>query len=184
MLTLHADVTQILRAKRLLSHIPKGLQQALKYAGKRTLEMMRTDAVQLVTQEYVIKPGKVRKTITLRANQMGGMFMSRGRRVNLSDFRISPKKIPVKHGLQAQVKHEGGMKSIPRGFLIPGRNSGKLLAFQRVGRGRMAIEALISPAVPQMLDNPDVKEGLLSEAEKNFDARLRYEVMRQLGIYS
>ncbi len=182
MISLHADVSQILRAKQLLSHIPKGLQTALKYSGKRTLEMMRTDAVQAVTREYVIKPGKVRKTITIRANQLGGMFMSRGRRVNLSDYRISPKKIPVRHGLTAQVKHEGGMKTIPRGFLIPGRNSGKLLAFSRIGRARMDIKQLVSPAVPQMLENEEVSQEILNEAEKNFADRLRHEVMRQLGV--
>lgn len=181
MLTLHADVTQIMRAKQLLAHIPKGAQTALKYAGKRTLEMMRTDAVQAVTREYVIKPGKVRKTISIRSNQYGGMFMSRGRRVNLVDFRVTPMKRPVRHGLKAQVKHEGGLKSIPRGFLIPGINSGKLLAFQRIGRQRDDIEALISPAIPQLLDNPEVKQEILAEAEKNFAERLRYEVMRQLG---
>lgn len=184
MLTLHADVTQILRAKQLLAHIPKGLQQALKFAGKRTLEMMRTDAVQAVTREYIIKAGKVRKTIKIRSNQMGGMFMSSGRRLNLADFRLTPKKIPVRHGLKAQVKRDSGGEVIPRGFLIPGRNSGKLLAFHRIGRARMDIEALTRPAVPQMLENEEVKQELLSEAEKNFDARLRYEVMRQLGIYS
>lgn len=144
--------------------------------------MMRTDAVQAVTREYVVKPGKVRKTITIRSNQLGGMFMSRGRRVNLSDFRISPKKVPVRHGLQAQVKHDGGMKHIPRGFLLPGRTSGKLLAFMRVGRGRMAIEQLVSPAIPQMLENPEVHDELLTEAGKNFEQRLKYEVMRQLGV--
>lgn len=171
-LTINADLSQIERLKELLAHIPNAYARAAKKAASETLRELKKTAGAEASKVYEISAPKVRKNIKLYPSS--GTLIATGKRKNLADYRISPKHIRnPQRGIKGSVMRSSGMRKYPRGFLIHGRNSGKLLAFQRTGSGRKDIEPLIRPAIPQLLQNEQVSSALTSQAEKSVLEKLR-----------
>ncbi len=171
MIYIDIDYTALKRAKELLKKIPYGFIKAQKMATRRAMESMRTVASRKIPEIYYIKPGRVKKAISLSIGNKatGGLFIVRGQRLSLSSFYMTPKKLPVRKGLKAAVRRDTGIKTIEKGFLIRGKNSGKMLPFVRIGRERTAIKHLVSPAIPQMIEkNEDVQEAILEAGEEAF----------------
>ncbi len=176
-LTINADIREIDRLKKLLIHIPNAYTKAAQKAASETLRELKKTAGEEAAKEYEISAPKVRKSIKLYPSS--GTLKATGRRLNLADYRMSPKQIRnPQHGIKGSVKRGSGMQSYPRGFLIHGRNSGKVLAFQRIGRNREDIEPLIRPAVPQLIGNEKVSGALMQTAEKSVTEKLRLYVNR------
>ena len=164
-LTINADTSEITRLKSLLSHIPGAYTKAAKKSASETLRVLKKAAGEEASKVYAMSPARIRKAIKLYASS--GTLKVTGRRQNLSDYQITPKSPGRKRRLlKGMVFRQGGLKSYPRGFLIHGRNSGKVLAFLRTGPGKMDTEPLTRPAVPQMMENEEVSKALTDTAER------------------
>lgn len=171
-LTINADAAEITRLKKLLSHIPNSFRNAAKKAAGDTLRQLKKTAGDEASRVYAMSPAKIRKAIKLYATS--GTLKVTGRRQNLSDYTITPKSPGRKRRiLRGMALGQEGMKEYPRGFLIHGRNSGKVLAFIRTGSKRDDIEKLIRPAVPQMMENEEVSKVLSETAERTVLEKLR-----------
>ncbi len=178
------------RANSQLSHIKKAYPLAVARAVNRTTDGMRTDAVNAAVERYYVKPTDVRKTITFRKATsafMTGTMVSRGRRRSLKDYMLTPSR-PTKGAkteVQAAVKRKGGMKPLPRAFLVK-RAGGKYFAFYREGYDpanpkRKGIRSYISPSIPQILNNKEIVEQINERAVDRFSKRLDHEVLYLLG---
>lgn len=180
MINININSQGLERAQKLLSHIPGAINKAHKSALARTLQFMKTRAAQLGTQKYHAKSSEIKRTITIKKNNLSGQIISRGTRKSLADYYITPRKItPGKKQkqLHGAVKRNG-VKSLGSAFLV--KSGGKFTPFIRVGKGRWDIKKLISPAIPQILANEEITEQLSQDALAKYNERLNHEVMRQI----
>lgn len=182
MFTLTLDAQAVDQARTLLRTLPGAFDKAINNSLKRTLEAMRTEAVRKAQEVYTVKASAVRRAIKFgRVSSSGGQFMATGSRVNISDFYMTPKTRPKKQrGLDVSVRRDTGIKHIARGFVMRGRNSGKALGFMRVGRAREDIEAITSPAIPQLLQNDKVTAAMLERAQEVFAKTLSFWTYKAL----
>lgn len=169
------------RANAALKHINGAFPKAVASATNRTLEGMRTDAVNETKGRYFAKPGEIRKTLTLKrasTGNLGGAMVSRGGRKSLAEYRLTPSKPSKGKTIMGAVK-QGGMKSLGDAFLI--NRGGKYRPYRRTGPGRRDIEPLISPAIPQIIKNEETVKVMEQGAAERFEKRLDHEVLRLLG---
>lgn len=149
---------------------------------RHVLNAMRAEAVRKAKDVYFVKPHRIRRAISTKYDKSGGLFTVTGRRMNVADFYMSPKSRPKRRmkGLTIGVKRESGLEHVPRGFIIPGKNSGKMLGFVRVGKAQDDIEALTRPAIPQLMENPDVQEAILERGADDFNKTFYFWVNKAI----
>ncbi len=176
-LTINADTSEITRLKRLLSHIPGAYEKAARKSASETLRVLKKAAGDEASKVYAMSPARIRNQMCIR--DRSGTLKVTGRRQNLSDYQITPKSPGRKRrDLKGMVLRQVGLQSYPRGFLIHGRNSGKVLALNRTGSKRGDTEPLTRPAVPQMMENEEVSKALTVTAERTAVEKLRLYVSR------
>ena len=180
MINVRIDERELARARNLLSHIPRAYDQALKFAVTRALESMRTEAVRKSTEIYEIKPSAVRKAIKLNKSQ--GQLIARGTRLSIAKYKFQPLRQRAKNYTGAVKRN--GLKSFPGAFILRLGGARKPYPFIRVGKKRWDIKAITSPAVPQLLQNPEVIAMLEEKGREVFAQRLNHEVMRALGVFA
>lgn len=180
MLSIKVNEQDLARAKNLLAHIPKAYNAAVKLALSRTLETMRTEAVKKTTEQYEVKASTVRKTIQLEKSR--GIMRSRGPRLKITDYKFKPIRARAKNYTGAVRK--SGLKKFPGAFFIKLGAAGKSYPYIRVGKKRWDIKAIFSPAVPQILQNPETLSSIEERAGEVFSQRLNHEVMRALGMFA
>lgn len=174
---------QIERAESLLSHIPGAMPKAMKNATNRAMQSAKTEASRKVRETYYIKNKDV--TSTIRAHRasisnLSARIVSKGNLLALSKFKVTPKtpQPKRKRAIIARVKRgEGGPV---RGAFVASMNSGHTGVFKRAGLARLPVTELYGPAVPQMMDNQDVREHIEEKAVERFNQRLDHEINRIL----
>lgn len=181
MLDLKISADRIATAEKLLAHIPGGINKAVYWTLNRVSDGVKTDLVNEGKTRYYIKPGEIRKSFEVKkasSNDLELILKSRGKRKNLSEYFISPKS-PKKgmQGIQAAVKRDG-VKYIGGAFFI--KRGGKYRAYLRVGKGRWDIESITSPAIPQILKNPEIVKIVEEKAGERFSKRIEHETSRIL----
>lgn len=178
------DTDAIERAQKMLYNTPKLFNMAMNNTLRDVLSGIKQDAVGAASENYYLKPNAIKRTLKATRSKNAIRIISRGKRLNLADYEINPRK-PLKHryNLYGAVKKAGGLKQIKRGFLMQFR-SGKTMAYKRTGLKRWDIEAITAPAIPQILDNPDVIERIKNNAAEKFSSELNHQALRLLGVYS
>lgn len=175
---------------RTLSDIERQLGQfknkaplAISRALNRATANAKTNAAKKAREEYIIKASDVKNTISISKstrNNLGATVVSKGERLGLHKFKVSPKtprpKKPPK-SLKVSVK-KGSAKQLLHAFIadISGTK-----VFERTSKARLPIRQLYGPAIPQMLGNVSVKDFIEKEAKNTLDKRLDHEVQRILG---
>lgn len=183
MLDIKLDSQNLERAQKLLSGIPGGYKRAVNSALRRTLTQMKTQAAKLTREKYYLKAGEINKTLSVSVSAMTGRITSRGKKLPISDYYISPKtRVKNMKGLRAAVKRDG-IKFINKAFLVRLGGAGKYYPYVRVGKARWDIRRIMSPAVPQAMGNPEIISELEEFAGEKFNERLDHEVMRIIGAY-
>lgn len=172
---------KIATAQKILSHIPGGINKAVYWTLNRVMEGIRTDLTNEAKTRYYAKPGEIRKTFQVtkaKAADLQAVLTSKGTRKNLSEYFISP-KTPKKNtnGIQAAVKRDG-IKNIGGAFLI--KRGSRYKAYLRVGNARYDIKPITSPAIPQILKNPEIVKVIENKANERFSKRIEHETTRIL----
>lgn len=181
---------KLARANAVLARMQRAYPLAVARAANRAMYEMRPAAIEAATERYFVKSSDIRKTITFRKATSGnliGTMVSRGRRRSLKNYMLTPSR-PTKGAkteVQAAVKREGGLKSLPRAFLVK-RSGGKYFAFYRESydpgnRQRKGIRSYISPSIPQILKNEEVSNIITERAIDKFNERLDHEIWYLLG---
>ena len=182
MLDIKVNTQELIRAQKILSNMPGAYNRAVNAALRRTLQQMKIQASRLTREKYYLKAGEVNKTLSMSVSGMTGRVTSRGKKLPISEYYVSPKsRIKNMKGVRAAVKRDG-IKFINKAFLIRLGGAGKYYPYVRVGPARWDIRRIMSPAVPQAMGNPEIISELEEFAGEKFNERLSHEVMRQLGV--
>ena len=157
--------------KALNAKVEKAISMAQKDAAKKLASL----AGKYVASQYWLKQKDVRKTISLV--QSG--IRVRSTRLGLEKYKISP-TIPFtgKH-LKGAVKRSGGLKPLDKAaFVWSSAGNG---AYMRQNKARYPVKHIIGPAIPQIIDNPDVITPLQEEAANVFQKRFQHYISRLGG---
>jgi len=178
------NVHEIKLAKKRLREILADFPKAFVAAQNRVGQQVRTEANRKAREQYIIKAAEINQQAIIqrgsRAN-MNFVIKWRGRNIPLIKFRTNPKQPPNKQPavLKAAVK-KNGLKPVRGAFVTKVGNGGHVGVFKRAGRRRLPIQEVYGPAIPVMLNNPQLVRHLETFAKEKMDARLDHEINRIL----
>lgn len=171
---------EIERAAQYLSGVPFGVERAMIGAFNRAAMAGRTEGARQVRAEYTVPYKEVLKSYKLdRATRqkISASVESKGASLRLSTFRHNPKTDTTgarRRQVRVSVK-QGSAKPIGQGFVHKGN------IFQRVGKTSRPIKHLAGPAIPVMLNNPNVVDAVQGRMVEVSIKRLDHEVGRILA---
>ena len=184
MIDIHITDNALARANAALKKILAESPKAIARAVNRTMDGLRTDAVQETHKKYYVSAKEVRSSISFRkasAGNLMGAMVSKGKRHSLADYQLTPKTPTAgkKSALKGAVKREGGLKSLGPAFLVK-RAGGRYFPFYRVGASGgqrfKGIQSLISPSMPQIIKNEETVCVMEQKGEERFRTRIEHEV--------
>lgn len=196
------DLTEIEAALGMAKDKTKAvLKSAINDTAKETLNLL----VKTAANQYAIKQGQVRKTMTLekaRVANLTATITSSGRVNELYNFKVNPNIYVrgggVPGGYKGKVKRAGRTKPL---ILDPGADGDQYKAFivryksghmtvgQRVPGKRMKsnpqkefVKSLLSPSVPKMLGDEKGVYGIVEPVIYDMLQRnIQKEMLRYLG---
>ena len=175
------DTSALKRVGIFLAQAPENAKIAVSHAVNRSLETFKSANVKETAHKYFVKQKDLRSSLTVRKSYGGelqGAVIARGERKPLTQYMVSPKKIPVKDGsFRGAVKRLGGLKPIPLAFLMPGK-SGLYAAIRDKFGDYERLRILMSPSVPQLTKNKETVAVATQKAEETFTKRLEHELKR------
>ncbi len=193
------------RAQLLLAGIAGGFQKAVKSAMTRTVSSLKTQVGKEIREEYAVSQKNLRPEQSMRVNwQYNGSSIEAtvlfsGHKIPLYRYDgtypkvptpDTSKKLPVIVGgkwrivLPSIATHAHQKKSTsPTKFehaFVATMESGHTGIFERTGgvtsNSKDEIVEIMGKAIPEMLENENVKQGLSDYMVKKFDERLDHEV--------
>ena len=186
-----------------LSKTKASSSKAYVRAANRAAQGMKTDALRGVTKKYTAKRSKVAERVFVKRATEGdpsAEIYAKGRRVRSIYFRHRKNTRPGKKGgkpVFLQVKKDGGgllsgsggkskafianmphakgsARSIVQRVLKPDGRT------QKTGTGKDRLKAVFSPAIPQMLNHPEIKEAIQEGAVERFNKEFDHQLNREL----
>jgi hypothetical protein len=128
-----------------------------------------------VTARYKVKAGEVKPAITINKAKpatLEAQIEAKGFKIPLSHFSVKPKTdttgSPHKTAKAEVVK--GSPFKVKQGFVWQGN------VFKRETEKRLPIQKLAGPAVPQMLQNEELLQGVEDYASDVLKDRLDHEI--------
>lgn len=177
------DRQQLARATLLLSSVKNGASRAIARAINKTLDGIKTDASVEIRIIVTARKKDVDRTFSLSratATRPQGSFRSTGRPLPLIAYSVRQ----TKKGVSIQVRRDRPRKVIPHAFIAT-MKTGHRGAFWRQkvnGRivGRLPIEELSGPRVPDILSNEPVMVNVLASARERIDKNMAHEIDYEL----
>ncbi|UPK45888.1 phage tail protein [Paenibacillus pabuli] len=163
--------------------VQKVIPRAAASAANRAGQSARTAATRKTRETYAVKAGAVNKTFKLTRATPGNLNLSltsKDKGLPLINFKVRPSK-PVKKqpkSLKASVKL-GSNKPVGGAFIA--QLGDRVVVAQRDGEKRFPVSELYGPAVPVMVNNPEVREEVDRTFRQTFENRMPHEVQRVLG---
>ncbi|MFJ2044528.1 phage tail protein [Paenibacillus taichungensis] len=172
------------QVNRSLKQMDKAVKQAVLSSMNRASQRAKTETGRKVRQRYIVKQGEVMQTIRLQKATGGNLtavLVSKGNSIPLINFSVSPKKRLKRapKSLKAAVLRGGAKKAIPGAFVA--RAGNHVGVFERVGTKRLPIKQIRGPAVPSMINHPEVREHVNDVYGSEMVKRLPHELDRALG---
>lgn len=177
------DTSQLNRVVKGLEGFEKQMPGAAMAAVNRTLDHVNTKLGRIVIQEYNIKLGDIKKTITKNKANRGNLrafIKSQGRPLTFSHFRISQSGKKVKK-VKVKVKKTAGLKQVntdPKAFVQT--LGGNKQVLKRKGVARFPVEVLRTLSIPQMIDSLNVSNQIQQEANNKLSERIDHEIQYRL----
>lgn len=171
---------EIERAANYLYGIPFGVERAMYSAFNRAAYAGRTAGVRALRMEYTVPYKTVLESMAIKKadrKNLTATVTSKGSNLRLSEFRHKP-TTDTTGGRRAQVRvsvRKGSDKPIGQGFIHKGNVK------QRVGKTRYPVKPLYGPAVPVMMNNPDVVNAMQNAMIETAVKRLDHETGRILA---
>lgn len=180
---IEVDAPKIKEVEKRLGLLWSQARPVLARAVNRAAENAKTNMNRKVREQYLVKARDVNKTVSIRkANHvsLGAVVKSKGFKIPLIKFKVSPKKPKPKNppsAYKAQVKKGGGLKPV-LGAFVANINGPKMM--QRIGKKRLPIQQLFGPSVPEMIGAPSVIGYIEKEALSTLEKRIDHEIKRLL----
>ncbi|WP_087064436.1 hypothetical protein [Intestinibacillus massiliensis] len=183
-------------------HAPAVLAKAVNDVARRVRKQITKDAKggYVLQKRSELNASVAMKIKTATKSDPCATLTSEGPMKDLMEFLVSPQT--VAHGparpayYTAQVRKKGGAKALdgsPKPFITTFKNgplseNNHTAVVVRVPGKRMKkhpkktfIKKLLSPAVPHMLNNPDIREAAQSMVEQELPAAVRKQVAKVLA---
>jgi hypothetical protein len=185
MIDVTAEARGMREAIRRLGTLDGDVRKSVYSALNRTSQRLKTESGRKAKETYIVKSKAVTDQVVLKRGSVSNLSSElrwKGGNIPLLQFRTNPKSPSAKRprALKAAVKREGGNKKVGGAFLAR-MSSGHIGVFRRSSRRRLPVEELYGPAVPVMLNNPEVTEHLERVAVEEMDKRIEHELNRRLG---
>ncbi|OKP97784.1 phage tail protein [Paenibacillus sp. P46E] len=174
------------------------MQPAASLALNRVGQGLVTEAARKVKETYNIKAADVKSAIrlVLSSPDEGQAFIkAKGRNLPVTRFKVTPKAPTAKRQKMVKVAiKRGESKKVGNAFVATRRGAVGVMKRQKPtgqsGRARilnakgfrpeLPIEELHGPAIPRMLNEPQVLEHIQGEALDRMEKRLVHEINRIL----
>lgn len=193
MINIQITDNALARANSALRKIVAESPKAIARAVNRTMDGLRTDAVQETHKKYYVSAKDVRNSISFRkasAGNLTGAIVSKDKRHSLADYKLTPKSPRTGKGsaYKGAIMKKRGLKALRSVFLVR-RAGGVYFPYVRVGSGAgsgnpyryKGIRSLIAPALPQIIKNKDTVKAMEMGAEERFLKRLDHEILQMFG---
>ena len=182
MINVTLDTSPLIRAGIIIAKAPEEIKIAVSHAINRSLESFRTEGVRETARKYFVKQNELRPSLAIKKSyggEMNGAVIATGSRKPITMYSISPKRPPVKGGsFRGAVKRAGGLKPIPLAFLIPGKKGLHAVIRDKFGDNER-LRVLMSPSVPQLVQNKETVGSATQKAQETFERRLEHELKRK-----
>ena len=153
----------------------------LMLQGAKIEPLLRSAARRAATHAKKIGSQRVRAIYTIDGSLRAGIKGIRSIGMGAELLIASPRKT-VKHYKARQNKQgvfvsikKGSRNTLSRSFAHGGT------FFQREGKSRLPIHAIVGPAVPQLFGNPAIQREIESAALKKYEERVAHELGRVIG---
>lgn len=174
------------------------MQPAASMALNRVGKGVVTEAARKVKETYNIKAADVKSVmrLVLSSPDAGEVFINaKGRNLPVTSFKVTPKMPTGKRQKMVKVAiKRGDAKKVGNAFVAMRRGKVGIMKRQKPtgqsGRRRvlnakgfkpeLPVEELHGPAIPRMLNEPQVVEHIQNEAASRMDKRLEHEIKRLL----
>lgn len=173
------------------------MQPALSLALNRVGQGVVTEAARKVKETYNIKAADIKAglRLVLSTPEAGEVLIrAKGRNLPITRFKVTPKAPGKKRKVIKAAVKRGDAKTLGPAFItfrrgenrvmkrkFPTGQSGRARVVNRAGqRPELPIEELHGPAVPRMLNEPQVLAHIQNEAEERMNKRLEHEINRIL----
>ncbi|MBM7580012.1 phage tail protein [Jeotgalibacillus terrae] len=179
--TVSIDQNTLDYAEHMLGDLKKKAPNAISAALNRAMNTVATNISKEIRQEYNIKAGDIKETLSkTRASRtnMNAIVSSRGNLIPLDRFKVTPKNPSPKRKAPIRVGVKKGGKKTLLGAFVADINGNKV--FRRQGKKRLPIDRMFGPSVPQMLKNEDIRLRVNQEGQLMFNKRLDHEINRIL----
>lgn len=173
---------ELARVMRQLKTLPQqlGAPNVLKNDLNSTARKVRRQIIKDSKGRYALKEKKAlqseSKILSASASTLEAAVLAKGPMRDIMDFMTQPNTDTAAAAAAAKVLNSGAMKPLEAGGLkafITTFRSGHTAIVQRRGAERLPVKKLLSPAVPHMMGNEEVR----AEAEA-----LAYETLqREIG---
>lgn len=168
------------RARKLLVHIPDGVERAMASAINRAMTEGRTKGVDTVYKEHTLIKRDIRSTFTTKRatrRRLQATLTSSAGPMPLSKYAHRPiTDTTGKKRTQVNVAvRRGSFKPIDRGFV----HAGQLR--HRVGASRYPIKVKYGPPVPLLVGDEEVAEDIFQTIVSSVEKRLEHETLRLLN---
>lgn len=185
MIDVRGEARGVREALRRIGSLDTDVRKSFYSALNRTSQRLKTESGRKAKETYIVKSKAVTEQVVLRRGSLSNLSSElrwKGGNIPLMQFRTNPKSPSAKRprALKAAVKRAGGNKKVGGAFLAR-MSSGHVGVFRRSARRRLPVEELYGPAVPVMLNNPEVTEHLERVAVEEMDKRIEHELNRRLG---
>lgn len=140
-----------------------------KTAGTIRVEGATVSSVEITYTGRPLTPthfGMTPRTLTKRANTN-------------TNTKRKKKKARKKTQITAVIK-KGQKKSLGSNVFLGSNRGGGYIPFKRSGRKAYPIESVKTVSLPQMIDNPNVRETLTEKINKGLEERLEHNIRRYL----
>lgn len=188
---------------RLAAQLAKNANQAKKALTATGSDMKKRVpgwAGTAVTEVYNIKKQEVTPTKTGKPKKKAGTIRVEGatvssveitytgRTLTPTHFGMRPKTLTKsakgkrrrkKSPVTAEIK-KGQRKSLGSNVFLGSNRGGGYIPFKRSGRKAYPIESVKTVSLPQMIDNPNVRETLTEKINKGLEERLEHNIRRYL----
>jgi len=184
-------------AKRGVKAAKEHMQAAASKALNRVGQGVMTEASRKVRETYNIKAADVKDALRIVLSPSGAgevEIKAKGRNLPLTHFKLTPKQPNPKRPKTVKVAvRRGDTKKIGPAYLLLGSSRLRVMKRQKpTGQGKprvlnakghrpeLPIEELFGPAVPVLLNEPQVIRHIEQQAEERMEKRLDHEINRIL----
>ena len=171
-------VSQKGNAPAVLKSLPANIRGSARKAMRDTLKHVRAEIVRETVSKYYVTASRVRKAMTVE----GTSIKVSGTREGIEKYKVSPTRPGKRQRSVMGAVKKDGLKPLGNNVFLM-RSGSKYIPMARTTRKRFPIVHVISPAIPQIVSNPESMENVGEDMQAYFGKRLEYWTMQQIGAF-